>query len=375
MRTRVERGFVLLAMTFFSIALLGVLGVAVDVGRVFVAKTESQTFCDAAALAATLQLDGTTGGIAAAKNAVSNSANRWNMDTVRISNYQVDFATSSTGPWSSNPNPAVGFIYSRVQLALPVDLYFIPVVVSQRIQDVNSIAIAGQIAQTAVPRGLGPFTAVSTNPTDPNYGLVVGDQYDIQWPAYNGSRAGCSPSTPDNCFVKPACGGESGASKTAVTQYWGASINGYWGSNANSTIDQEVLDLIQLQPLSLNQAITLTSGNKNAEATALDTRVNQDTNVADNEPDDYQNSSNHNNRRLIGLPVVNPTASGTFVIGYAAFLLLSNADVGHGTASTYYASGNGNDPFCAVYAGGYKLDGSGPGGSGTAGYFLVKLVQ
>src|SRR5689334_21322059 len=208
MRTRVERGFVLLAMAMFSIALLGVLGVAVDIGRVFVAKTESQTFCDAAALAATLQLDGTSAGITAAKNAVANSANRWNMDTVKITGYQVDFATSSTGPWSSNPSPAVGYIYSRVQLALPVDLYFIPVVVSQKIQDVNSSAIAGQIAQTTVPRGLGPFSAVSTNTTDPNFGLIVGNQYDIQWPAYNGSRAGCSPSTPDNCFVKPACGGD-----------------------------------------------------------------------------------------------------------------------------------------------------------------------
>ena len=372
-----ERGFVLLAMTFFAIALLGALGMAVDLGRVFIGKTEVQAFSDSAALAATLQLDGTSKGITAAKNAVTNNANTWNLDSTKLTtdNYQVDFATSASGPWSSNPNPATGYIYSRVQVTVPVDLYFIPVVVSQKIQNVNSIAVAGQIPQTTLPRGLGPFSAVSTNTTDPNFGLVVGTQYDIQWPAYNGTRAGCTPATPDKCFVQPPCGGDPNASKAAIAQYWGASINGYWGSNSNSTIDQEVLDMIQLQPLSLNQQITMSSGNKNAEATALDTRVNEDTDVTDNDPSTYQDSSNHNNRRLIGLPIVNPTSTGTFVIGYAAFLLLSNADPSRGAASNYYASGTGNDPFCAVYAGPYKLDGSGPGGSGTAGYFVVKLVQ
>jgi hypothetical protein len=154
-----------------------------------------------------------------------------------------------------------------------------------------------------------------------------------------------------------------------VTQYWGSSNNGYWGSNSTSTISQEVLDLIQLQPLSINQMITLSSGNKNAEASALDTRVNQDGDVNDNTPSAYLANDYHNGRRLIGLPVVNPTAAGTYVIGYGAFLLISNAN-----PSNYYTSGTGNDGFCAIYAGPYTQGGTSVGGGGT-GYYQVKLVQ
>ena len=61
------------------------------------------------------------------------------------------------------------------------------------------------------------------------------------------------------------------------------------------------------------------------------------------------------------------------MLGYGSFLLISNASGGH--ASNYYASGNGNDPFCAVYVGSGYVQGGGPGGGGTAGYFKVKLVQ
>jgi hypothetical protein len=255
-----------------------------------------------------------------------------------------------------------------------VNLFFIPVVVSQQVQNVNSIAVGGQIAQPGVPIGLDPFSAVGPNPNDPNFGLVVGQQYDIQWPAYNGSRANCSPSNPDACFVKPTCSGESQAAKAEVTQQWGASINGYWGSNSNNTISQEVLDVTQLQAAQVGSDIVMSNGNKNAEAAALDTRVNEDGDLTDNDPTAYQDSSTHNGRRLIGLPILTPTTVGNtsegYVLGYGAFLLMSN-----GSPSDYYTSGTGNDPFCAVYAGAYTQGASGPGGSGTAGYFKVKLVQ
>jgi len=370
-----ERGYVLLTMTAASIALFGALGLAVDVGRMFIAKTESQAFCDSAALAAALHLNADTTGITAAQNAVANNANNWNMDTQRVTNYQLDFAPSATGPWQTNPSPAAGYIYARVQATVPVNLLFIPVVVSVQVQNVNSISIAGQIAYTnSIPQGLGPFSAVGPNPSDPNFGLVVGQQYDIQWPAYNGTRANCSPSNPDACFVKPTCSGESQTAKSEVVQQWGASVNGYWGSNSNSTIDQEVLDVLQLQAVAPGQDIPMVPGNKNAEAIALDTRVNEDGDVLDNDPSTYESSSTHNGRRLIGLPVLTPVTVGGsaegYVLGYGAFLLISN-----GNPSNYYAAGSGNEPFCAIYVGGYTQGGSGPGGSGTAGYFKVKLVQ
>ena len=362
-------------MALASIVLFGALGMAVDIGRVFIGKSEVQAFSDSAALAATLKLDATSGGITAAQNAVANNANSWNLDTARVTNYQVDFATAPNGPWVKNPSPATGYIYTRVQATAPVNLYFIPVVVSQLIQNVNSISIAGQIAQTRLPQGLGPYSAVGPDPTDiVNFGLVPGQQYDIQWPAYNGSRGGCSTSTPSACFVQPPCSGESAAAESQVVAHWGASVNGYWGSNANSTIYQEVLNVVQLQAVQTGDNINMTAGNKNAEATALDTRVNQDGDLSDDTPSSYLNNSSHNGRRLLALPIVTPvnvggTAEG-YVLAYASFLLLSNGD-----PSNYYTAGNGNDPFCAVYIGAYTQDGAGPGGSGKAGYYKVKLVQ
>src|SRR5258708_2482655 len=244
-RSKREGGYVLVTMAGASFALLAAVGLAVDIGRMFIAKNETQAYCDSAAMAATLKLNGLSTGITAATNVVASSSNSWNMDTARITTYTVDFATSATGPWSPNPGSPAGFAFVRVQATVPVQLFFLPIVVSQQSQNVSSVTIAAQIPQTTIKRGLEPYTAVSTDPKATNFGLVVGNSYNIQWTAYNGSRGGCSPTTPDACFVSPPCPGDPTASKAAVTQYWGASISGYWGSSANSTIAAEILDNVQ----------------------------------------------------------------------------------------------------------------------------------
>lgn len=364
----------LLTMAASAIALFGVLGVAVDIGRIFIGKSEVQAFSDSSALSAAMVLDGTSTGITAAQNAVANNANTWNMDTTKVSTYTVDFAQSSSGPWSTNPSPASGYIYVRVQATAPVGLYFIRVIVSQATQNVKSQSVAGQIAQTSLAQGLGPYTAVGPDPSDKtNFGLVPGNQYDIQWPAYNGNRNGCDNGNPQKCFVSPPCNDESKTSEQLVTQIWGASVNGYWGSNANSTINAEVLNVVQLQPVALGGDIVMSSGNKNAQATALDTRVNEDGDITDNTISSYMSNTYHNGRRLLAVPVVTPITVGGnaegYVLGYASFFLLSN-----GNPSNYYASGGGNDPFCALYVGPYVQAGAGSGG-GAAGYYKVKLVQ
>jgi len=378
-RNRRERGFVLITMTAAVIALVAVLGLAVDVGRMFIAKNETQAYCDAAALAAALALDGTTTGITNANTAVTNSTNSWNLDSAKISSPTVTFATAIGGPWVASPNPATGYIYARVSATVPLSLYFLPVVVSQTTQNVTSTATAGQIDITSFPQGLSPYTAVSTNTTGPNFGLVVGQSYDIQWP--NGtSGGGCNPTTnPDACFIKPPCSGDSTASKSAVATYWGSSISGYWGSSSNSTIQQEIVDLNnQVQTLSVGTNIVpvLTNGNKAAEAGYLDDRVNQDVNITDNTVGTSTTSGTylgdlHNGRRLLPVPIVDPTsASSTTAIGYGQFLLLAN-----GTSDYYKKNQHGNDPYCAIYAGPYNVGSISPGAGGSTGASRVKLVQ
>jgi len=374
MRKGKQRGFVLVTMAVAAIALIGVLGLAVDLGHIFISKNETQAYCDSAALAAALALDGTTGGIANAKAAVTNSTNAWNFNTASVSSPTVTFATAIAGPWLSNPNPADGYNHVRVTATVPMQLYFIPVLVAQTVANVNSSATAAQVALTSIPRGLAPYTAVSTDNTPPNFGLVVGNSYNIQWPQYNSTRAGCKPSDPDKCFNKSPCPGDLMASKTAVVSNWGASTSGYWGSNSNSIIEQEILDVIQLQGVEVGTNIdpVLSSGTKAAEGGYLDERASQDVNTTDNTVSSYF-AAVHNGRRLLGVPIVDPLSSSqTDVIGYGQFLLLAN---GPGVSTYYAKSTTGNDPYCAIYAGTYNIGGTGPGTEGTSGASRVKLVQ
>ena len=371
-----ERGFVLVTMAVAAIALIGVLGLAVDLGHMFIAKNETQAYCDSAALAAALALDGTTSGIANAKAAVTNSSNAWNFSNTSVSSPTVTFATALAGPWQSNPNPATGYSFVRVNATVPMQLYFIPVLVAQTVANVNSIATAAQVDLTAIPVGLAPYTAVSTNTTGPNFGLVVGSSYDLHWPQFNSHRNGpppCSPTIPDACFNSPPCAGDTAASKTAVVSNWGDSNSGFWGSNSNAIIKQEVLNLIQIQGVAVGDNIKpiLTNGTKQSEAAILDERVSQDVNTTDNTVNGYLAAA-HNGRRLLAVPVVDPiNPNTTSVIGYGVFLLQAD-----GQPSNYYKTNSGgNEPYCALYAGTYDVGSPNPGVGGTSGGSRVKLVQ
>ncbi len=365
-----ERGFALVTMALTSVAVIGILGLAVDVGRMFIAKNETQAYCDAAALAAALVLDGTTAGIANAKSAAANSTNTWNLNTTNVANPTVTFATALAGTWAASPNPATGYIYVRVSATVSEQLYFLPLVVSQTTQNVMSSATAGQVDITSFPQGLAPYTAVSTNTTGPTFGLVVGNSYDIQWPNFNGTK-----------FVSPPCTGDSAASTAAVLSAWGSSNSGYWGSTSNSTIEQEIVDLNnQLQAVAVGTNIqpVLTNGNKAAQSGYLDERASQDVDTTDNTvgtpatPGTYLGSA-HNGRRLLPLPIVDPVdPAHTNVIGYGQFLLLAN---GPGTSNYYAKNTDGNDPYCAIYAGPYNIGSTSPGAGGSTGASFVKLVQ
>lgn len=355
-------------MTIAATAILLAVGMALDIGRMFIAKNETQNFCDSAALAAALALDGTSNGIANAKTAVSNSTDKWNFGTTSVSDSTVLFSSTATGPWGSNPSTPSAILYTKVTATAPVSMYFMPVISHLFTQDVSSIATGGQVPMTTIKQGLAPYTAVSTNSTPPNFGLVVGQSYDMQWPATNGN----------NNFVQPACSGDSTASKNAVLANWGSSDNGYWGASANSSIAAEVLDQIQLTAISTGTNImpVLTNGNKAAEAVYLDDRASEDINYTDNSiginPASGYMADTHNGRRLMAVPIVDPVSpTETDVIGYGVFLLFTN-----GSTSNYYQkTANGNDPFCAMYAGAFDLSNLQVGVGGTTGATQVELVQ
>jgi Flp pilus assembly protein TadG len=387
-RRQQERGYVLIMMTALAVVLLAAVGLAIDMGRLMITKAETQAYVDSAALAAARELDGTTTGITAAQAAVSGSGNSWNMNTQSVNTAVVSFATSSAGPWLTNPNPATGYIYARVQLSTTPRLYFAPSIFlrytanalpsSRYLQTVASRATAGQIAITTFTQGASPYTAVSTNPVGPNFGLTVGASYTIQWPPQNGGP-GCGENNPDKCYVKNPCAGDSNAAKWAVYSNWGSQTNGYWGFSSNSEIRQSVLDGLQTQPISVGDNIAsgglglLSNGNKAAQADYLDERAQQDGYNGTNNVASYLTNVNRNGRRLMLVPIVNPVnATTSTVLGWGLVLLYSN-----GNSTNYYDhEANGNDPFCGMYAGPYTVGSEDPGGAvnGTGAY-RVKLVE
>ena len=360
-------------MAIAAIAMIGFVGLSIDVGRIYITKNEMQSYADSAALSAGLALDGTTAGVTSARNAVANSTNTWNFDTAAVSDPVVTFAKAKVGPWIANPSPASGYSYVKVTAVAPLNLYFIPAVISQTKQSVNSMAVAGQIPIGSFSEGIAPYTAVSVNTTGPDFGLVVGNAYALQWPQFNNNRNGCGPANPSRCFNSPPCAGDSTASQIAVVSNWSSNISGYWGGASNTQIEQEILDLIQLQSVAVGTNILpiMTNGNKASEAGYLDERAGQDTNLSDNTVAAYLAAA-HNGRRLIPVLIVNPVdPTHTTVTGYGQFLLFAN-----GSRTNYYQhTTNGNDPYCAIYAGTYNVGSSNPGAGSATGASIAKLVQ
>src|SRR5438309_7512500 len=116
-RPQSRQGFVLLSTAVALVGVIGLLGLAVDAGRMYVTKSELQAYADNAAVAATWALDGTSQGITNASRAIQNLAgtpsasNRWNFATQTVANAQIGFSTSASGPFVSNPASAKNILF------------------------------------------------------------------------------------------------------------------------------------------------------------------------------------------------------------------------------------------------------------------------
>src|SRR5512140_2037517 len=82
--------------------LLAVVGMAFDMGRVYIARNEAQIFTDAAAMAAAKQLDGTAAGLDRARAAVAAMPNRWNLGTENFTGVVTEFSADGQ-QWDADP--------------------------------------------------------------------------------------------------------------------------------------------------------------------------------------------------------------------------------------------------------------------------------
>jgi uncharacterized membrane protein len=108
-----QRGFVLIAMSITMLLLLAVMGLAFDLGRVYIARNEAQVFTDAAAMAAASKLDGSSAGIAKARESVARLPMRWNLGTREFTGVVVEFSADGV-KWESDPKDASQLKQARV---------------------------------------------------------------------------------------------------------------------------------------------------------------------------------------------------------------------------------------------------------------------
>lgn len=78
-------------MSITMLLLFAMMGLAFDIGRIYIARNEAQVFTDAAAMAAAQKLDGTEAGLDRAREAVAKIPMRWNLGTQEFKNVLVEF--------------------------------------------------------------------------------------------------------------------------------------------------------------------------------------------------------------------------------------------------------------------------------------------
>ena len=110
---RSGQGFVLIAMAVCMFLLLAVIGMAFDLGRVYITRNEAQVFTDAASMTAALQLDGTKSGVERAKASVAALPNRWNMGSENFTGVVTEFSIDGQH-WESDPKEFATLHYARV---------------------------------------------------------------------------------------------------------------------------------------------------------------------------------------------------------------------------------------------------------------------
>jgi uncharacterized membrane protein len=113
MLVKKRRGFVLIAMSVTMLLLLAVMGLAFDVGRIYIARNEAQVFTDAAAMTAASKLDGTKAGLDRARAAVAKVPMRWNLGTEEFHGVVVEFSADGS-KWERDPRDAAAVTAVRV---------------------------------------------------------------------------------------------------------------------------------------------------------------------------------------------------------------------------------------------------------------------
>jgi Flp pilus assembly protein TadG len=372
-------GFTLIATALCITSLLGMLGLAVDLGRVYIAKNETQSFADSAALAAAMALNGAN--FTAARTAVvGNTKNLWNMGTTSFGAADSAVTTEFARPlsanafrpdpdtWSAAPPTAAGYMFVRVTGSVAVQLYLLPAVGTSNAQLVRAASVAGQVPLTSFNSGLLPFSPMQharAAESNPPFGLVVGSWYTLRYPG------AASFATSDLC---PGDQGDSAFLTAANRQ--APDERGFYQNPQESLAAAEVVDGVMKFPVVFPGTIAMSGGAMDAALIALNKRIDFDTDRVSTTYAQYQSNIFNGKRvgngfRLVGAPVnAGPVGGGGArnIAGFGGFFLSASS------TNVYYSAGD-RIAWCAEYYGVWNKagQGAGPGTPGVA--YTSVLVQ
>ncbi len=133
--------------------LLGLAGLAIDVGRMYVIRAELQSFTDAAALSAALELNGADSGIAHARAGAIRLANgphamRWDLGTQPITNIATSFSADKT-TWDDQPKKPSDCRFVRVVATEPAPVIFLRIFQPSSSTTVAAASVAAKTEQSA----------------------------------------------------------------------------------------------------------------------------------------------------------------------------------------------------------------------------------
>ncbi len=145
-------GFVFIAFTLALFLILGSIGLSVDIGRMYIVRSESQSFCDAAALAAAWELNGTADGITAARNAAFAVQKHYHLGTTAFdpARITVEFAEDPPTTWVSTPASPGTYWIARVTTSADLPMYFMPVVTGSLRSTIGASASSKKIPLQAL---------------------------------------------------------------------------------------------------------------------------------------------------------------------------------------------------------------------------------
>ncbi|HEY3444342.1 MAG TPA: pilus assembly protein TadG-related protein [Paludibaculum sp.] len=353
-RRQGQKGFVLIMMAVCLVLLLGMLGLVFDLGRAFIAKNEAQAFTDACALAAAVQLNGESSGLANAATAVTTmtAANKWQFNTRSFATVNVEFSTNKTN-WATAPASPTGVRYARVTTTTnSVTMYLLSVLGTAKTMNVAAMSMAGGEMPTKFSQGVFPFAPLAHSATPPNFGYSYGDELTLLWPSSVGSNGPVK--------LNNLCGADRNMDALNAVQAGTTSDRGYIQDTSASAIASSIEDDHLDYVVALNSPVSRTGGIKGTDVNqSLDDRVAQDSSPNVVDYNGYITSHDSSPlRRVVLVPIVSDAINAT-VVGFAKVFLPPSQPK------------NPNDAKCAMYIG--PADGT--GGNMANGANIVRLFQ